>query len=153
MSLMPNYVPREFKTINVILIVKDAHKAIRFYNNVFGAELSMKLQDPNGVIVHAEMKIEDTIIMLMEEQLPHNPAPSENQASGVVIQLYTGDAEGVFDSAIMAGAKEVFPIKGHFYGDRAGRVKDPFGHQWIIATHEEDVSPREMQHRFNQLYS
>lgn len=153
MSVTPNYVPRDFKTVNVFLIVKDAEKALRFYNNAFAAEVTMKLAAPNGKIVHAEMKIEDTIIMLAEEEGSMTLSPETTGNPGVVIQLYTGDAEGLFESAIMAGAEVVFPLKKQFYGDRAGRVKDPFGHQWIIATHEEDVPPKEMYRRFNELYS
>lgn len=153
MSVVPNYVPREYKTINIQLVVKDAHKALKFYNNAFGAEITMKLEDPNGIVIHAEMKIDDTIIMLSEENPEFNLGPMSLGGSAVILQIYTGDAEGLFESAIMAGAEEVFPIRPQFYGDRAGRVKDPFGHQWIIATHMEDVPAREIQKRFNELYS
>lgn len=145
MSVTPNYVPREYKTINVMLVVKDAHKALKFYNNAFGAEVVMQLEDPSGKIIRAEMKIDDTIIMLMEGDFSGD--------SGIVLQIYTGDAEGLFESAIMSGATEVFPIKEQFYGDRAGRVKDPFGHEWIISTHIEDVTSKELHKRFNELYS
>ena len=144
MSVTPNYVPREYKTINVMLVVKDAHKALKFYNNAFGAEITMQLEDPSGKIIHAEMKIDDTVIMLTEGEASGD--------SGIILQIQTGDAEALFESAVMAGATEVFPIEEQFYGDRAGRVKDPFGHQWIIATHIEDVSSRELQKRFNELY-
>jgi PhnB protein len=146
MSITPNYVPREYKTINVLLMVKDAHRALEFYNRAFGAEVVMKLEDPNGVIIHAEMRIDDTIIMLAETSVVHKDA-------GVVLQLYTGDVEGLIENAIKAGAEEITPIEKQFYGDRAGRVKDPFGHHWIVATHVEDLSARELQKRFNELYS
>ena len=146
LSITPNYVPREYKTLNVMLVVHDAHRALKFYNNAFGAEITMKLEDPSGVIVHAEMRIEDTIFMIVQDtQIP-------KRDNGIILQLYTGDVEGMFESAIEAGAEEVYPIKEQFYGDRAGRIKDPFGHQWIIATHMEDVSSRELQKRFNELY-
>lgn len=145
MSVTPNYVPREYKTINVMLIVNDAHKALKFYNNAFGAEVNMKLEDPSGKIIHAEMKIEDTIIILAEGE--------STGESGIILQIYTGDAEALFESAVMAGATEVYPIEEQFYGDRAGRVKDPFGFQWIISTHIEDVTSKELQKRFNELYS
>ena len=144
MSVTPNYVPREYKTINIFLIVKDAEKALRFYNSAFRAEVVMKLVDPNGKVVHAQMRIDDTIIMLAED---------DQNTSSSLLQIYTGDAEGMFEAAISAGAKEVYPIEEQFYGDRAGRVIDPFGHQWIIATHMEDVPPKEMHRRFNELYS
>lgn len=153
MSIMPNFVPRDYKTVNVQLVVKDAERALKFYNNAFAAEITMKLVSPEGKVIHAEMKIEDTIIMLSEEDSRYNLSPETTGSTGVVIQLYTGDAEGLFEAAIMAGAKEIFPVKEQFYGDRAGRVQDPFGHQWIIATHMEDVPPKELHKRFNELYS
>jgi PhnB protein len=152
MSITPNYVPRQYKTISIQLVVKDAHKALAFYNSAFGAETIMLLEDPHGKVVHAEMQIEDIVLMLSEEDPYINQSPATLGGTGVVIQLYTGSAEGVFEAAIRAGAEEIFPIKEQFYGDRAGRVKDPFGHHWIIATHIEDVPPKELQKRFNELY-
>lgn len=154
MSVTPNYVPREYKTINMSLIVKDAEKAFRFYNSAFRAELTMKLVDPSGKLVHAEMRIDDVIIFISEE-MPEigNLSPATTGSTGAVFQIYTGDAEGMFEAAILAGAEEVYPIKEQFYGDRTGRVKDPFGHHWIIATHVEDVPPKELYRRFNELYN
>lgn len=145
MTVTPNYVPREYKTINVYLLVSDAEKALKFYNMAFGAEVTMKLVDPEGIIVHAEMRIEDTIIMLSQDA-------SFTGTSGIMLQLYTGDVEKVFESALLAGAKEIEPIKNQFYGDRAGKIQDPFGHQWKLATRVEEVPPRELYKRFNELY-
>lgn len=154
MSVTPNYVPREYKTINVILIVKDAQQALKFYNSAFGAEITLKLIDPkNGKVVHAEMRIEDTIIMVAEEDLSYYKSPETSGGTGVVIKLYTGDVEGVYENAVNAGAEEVRPIEEQFYGDRAGMVRDPFGHQWIIATCMETLAPSELHRRFNELYS
>lgn len=152
MSITPNYVPREYKTFNIILVVKDAHRALKFYNNAFGAEITMCFEDNDKRVIRAEMKIEDTIIMLMEENA-ETLSPQTLGGTGVLVQIYTGDAEGLYEAAIMAGAKEIGPIKEQFYGDRSGRVIDPFGHQWVIATHMEDVPARELQKRFHELYS
>lgn len=151
MSVTPNYVPREFKTINVFLFVKNAHEALKFYNSAFDAEVVNKFESADGYIVHAQMKIDDTIIFVAEatDKLPMDPEAN----SGVVIQIYTGDAEGMFENAIKAGATEVQPIQEQFYGDRSGIVRDPFGHMWVIATHMEDVPPNELKKRFDQLYS
>lgn len=146
MSVTPNYVPRNFKTINVLLKVNDGEKALRFYNNAFGAEILEKLVDSEGIIQYAEIKIEDTILMLTEDKWFSEPR-------GIVLQIYTGDAEGLFESATMAGAEELSPISKHFYGDRSGRVKDPFGYEWVISTHMEDVPPQELRKRFESLYS
>lgn len=146
MSVMPNYVPRSFKTINLLLKVSDGERALRFYNNAFGAEIIDKMVDGDGIIQYAEFKIDDTIVMLTEDK-------TFTKANGVVIQLYTGDAEAVFDSALMAGAEKIHPIEKHFYGDRSGKVKDPFGYEWVISTHMEDVPPNEIKKRFDSLYS
>lgn len=145
MSVTPNYVPREFKTLNIILRVKDAHKALAFYNSAFGAEAIQLLESPDKVVIHLEMKIDDTIVMLTE-------SPEEINKSGVVLQLYTGDVFAVYESAIKAGCAEVSPISKQFNGDNSGRVKDPFGYEWILSTHVEDVSSREVKRRFNELY-
>jgi PhnB protein len=146
MSMIPNYVPSSYKTINVMLAVRDAEKALEFYNRAFGAETVMKLVDPNGSVAHAEFKIADTIIMLTEEK-ESNPG-----VSSVVLSLYTEDVEGFFETAEAEGARVISPIKKQFYGDRSGKLEDPFGHQWIIATHEEDMTAAELQKRFNDLY-
>lgn len=152
MSIIPNYVPSGFKTVNVSLTVKNASEAIEFYNRAFGMEEVMRLVDPStGAIVHAEMKFADTIIMLSEEDPRFNHGPKSLKGTSVVIQLYVPDVEGIWAEAISAGCKEIFPVKSQFYGDRAGRLEDPFGHQWIIATQEEKLTAQEMQKRFHEL--
>lgn len=146
MSVTPNYVPRHFKTINVLLKVNDAERALRFYNNGFGAEVVEKLVDSEGVIKYAEIQIEDTILMITEDK-------NVGSISGIVLQIYTGDAEGLYEAVVMAGAEELTPITKQFYGDRLGTVRDPFGIEWAIATHMEDVPPNELKRRFDELSS
>ena len=153
MSIIPNYVPSQYKTVNVMLAVKDAAHALDFYNRAFGAEITMKLTDPNGGVVHAEFKIADTVIMLAEENKDHNQSPQTLGGTSVFLHIYTGDIEAFTEEATKAGAEIVIPIKKQFYGDRTCRLKDPFGHVWVIATHMEDVPPAELQKRFNELYS
>lgn len=145
MSIMPNYVPRNFKTINIFLTVNDGEKALKFYNEAFGAEVLEKLVDPEGVIQYAEIKIDDTIIMLYEDR--NFSAPK-----GITLQLYTGDVEGLFDSVVMSGGTVISPVKVQFYGDRAGKIRDPFGYEWLLATHVEDISATELRKRFSDLY-
>lgn len=152
MSVTPNYVPREYKTITAMLTVKDAVRATQFYNGAFGAEVTMVLKDPDGTIVHAEMKIADTIFMLREES-EYSKSPETLGGTGVTLQIFVGDVEGFMEDALNAGAEEILPVKKQFYGDRAGLIRDPFGHEWIIATHMEDIPAEEMQSRFNSLYS
>lgn len=153
MTFIPNYVPSPYKTVNVQIIVKNALKALDFYNRAFNAEVIMKLTDPQGVVVHAEFKVADTIIVLSEENPKLNLSPTTLGGATSVIQLYTGDVESIFEESVKAGAEVIFPIQKQFYGDRAGRIRDPFGHEWIIATHMEDLSASEIQKRFNELYA
>ena len=150
-SLMPNYVPSGYKTVNLYLCVKDAHKALDFYNRAFGAEVIMKLENPQGIIEHAEMKISDTIIMLSEENPAYSKSPTTLGGTSVLIMLYCGDVDEVFQDAVKAGCEVVFPVKNQFYGDKAGRVQDPFGHQWILATHKENFTASEIQKRYSDL--
>lgn len=153
MDLIPNWVPSGYKTVNVYLVVNDAEKALRFYNTVFGADTLMILKTPDGKIAHAEFKIFDTIIMLTDSAShPMNKDPLSAGSTSVIIHLYVGDAEGVFDAAVEAGCEVIFPLKEQFYGDKAGRVKDPFGHEWIISRHLETLDPAELQKRFLALY-
>jgi PhnB protein len=151
LSSIPNYVPSGHKTINITLTVKNAEKALEFYNRAFGADTIMVLKGPDGVVGHAEFKIDDTIIMLTEEG-PNGDSPLKLHGTPVTIQIYTPDCEGFFEEAVKAGAKVLLPIRKQFYGDRAGLLEDPFGHRWIIATHMEDLTARELQNRFNELF-
>lgn len=144
MSVTPNYVPRNFKTVNIILTVNDAERALRFYNNAFGAEITEKLIDTEGLVRYAEFKIDDTIIMLTEDK-------NFSGARGVAFKIYTGDAEGFYENSVLAGAEEMEQISPDINGDRSGKVRDPFGYEWIIATHMEDVTSVELRHRFEQL--
>jgi PhnB protein len=146
MSLSPNYVPRDFKTINFLLKVNDGEKALRFYNAAFGAEITEKLVDSAGIIQYAEIKIDDTTIILSEDRNFHG-------AIGMTLQIYTGDAEALLESVIKAGGIEICGIHRDFFGNRSGRVKDPFGYEWIVATHMEDVAPKELKRRFDQAFS
>ena len=144
MSITPNFVPREYKTLNILLLVNNAEEALKFYNSAFEAEVTMKLQDENGIIHHAEMRIDDTTIMLAE-------SPEPTSGKGVVFKLYTGDVEGLFESAIKAGCDVISEIDLQYDGDRSGRLKDPFGYEWILATHVEDLTVKEIQQRFHDF--
>ena len=152
-SPVPNYIPSGYKTLNVFLPVKNAPKALEWYNRAFGAEEIMRLTDPNGVVVHAEMKMSDTIFMLVEEDDRFSKSPASLGGTSVIMQLYVGDVDAFAETAISQGAEIVYPIENQFYGDRAGRIKDPFGHQWILSTHRESVTANEMQKRFNNFFS
>jgi PhnB protein len=141
-------IPQGYHSVTPYLTVKDAAKAIDFYQRAFGAKEVMRMNGPEGKITHAELKIGDSMIMLADE-MPGNNAKSPQSLSGttVGIFLYTDDVDHVFRQAVSAGAKVEMPLDDMFWGDRYGKVNDPFGHSWSLATHKEDVAPEEMKKR------
>ena len=144
----PKPIPDGYHTATPYLIIKDAAKAIEFYKKAFGAKEMMRMSQPDGRIGHAEIKIGDSPIMLADE-FPEMGARSPQSLGGspVSILLYVEDVNACAEQAVAAGAKVVRPVKDQFYGDRSGSFEDPFGHQWHIATHVEDVAPEEMHKR------
>jgi len=144
----PKPIPEGYHTATPYLIIKDAAKAIEFYKKAFGAKEMMRMSQPDGRIGHAEIKIGDSPILLADE-FPEMGARSPQSLGGspVSILLYVADVDAFAKQAVTAGAKVVRPIKDQFYGDRSGSFEDPFGHQWHIATHVEDVAPEEMHKR------
>ena len=153
MSEKTNPVPENYKGATPYLCVGGASSAIDFYKKAFGATETMRIADPSGKIGHAEIMIGDAPIMLADE-FPEMAfrSPQALGGSPVTIHLYTEDVDTLIDRAVSAGAKLVRPVEDHFYGDRAGKLEDPFGHVWYIATHKEDVSPEEIQRRAAAMY-
>jgi PhnB protein len=141
-------IPDGYHAVTPYLMINEAAKAIDFYKKVFGAQELMRIPGPGGKVMHAELKIGDSIIMLADEH-PEIDARSPQAYGGtpVSLMLYVADVDDVFKRALSAGAKEVRPLKDQFYGDRSGGISDPFGHQWTLSTHVEDVSSEEMQKR------
>jgi PhnB protein len=144
----PKPIPEGYHTATPYLIIKDAAKAIEFYKKAFGAKEMMRMSQPDGRIGHAEIKIGDSPIMLADE-FPEMGARSPQSLGGssVSILLYVEDVDAFANQAVAAGTKVVRAVKDQFYGDRSGSFEDPFGHQWHIATHVEDVAPEEMHKR------
>ena len=141
-----------FHTVTPHLTVRGAARAIEFYENVFGATELLRLVEPTGRIVHAEIKIGDSPISIAEENPGFgNLSPQALGGSPVVLSLYVQDVDTLARQAVAAGGKILIPVSDQFYGDRGGRLEDRFGQLWIIATHKEDVSPEEMQKRFDDL--
>jgi uncharacterized glyoxalase superfamily protein PhnB len=145
---MAKAIPEGYYTVTPHLIIKGARKAIEFYEKAFGAEVRGIHDGPGGAVMHAEMKIGNSVIMLNDE-FPEFGAlrPSARGGTSVVLHIYTEDADKLFNRAIAAGAKVAMPIMDQFWGDRYGQVEDPFGHKWSIATHKEDLTPEEMDRR------
>lgn len=146
MSVKP--VPDGYHTVTPYLVIKGAADAIDFYKKAFGATDSGQMTDPSGKVVHAEIRIGDSAIMLSDE-IPEMGArgPQSLGGSPVSLLLYVPDVDALFDQAVAAGATVQRPLEDQFYGDRSATVSDPFGHTWTIASHIEDVSPEEMERR------
>ena len=148
----PDFVPQQYKTINSFIIVKNAKEAIGFYNRAFGADEVTRLTDPNGVVVHAEMRIEDTIFMVVEENDVHGLSPLALGGVSSFLQIYTGDVEAMTEEAVKAGAKLLSPITLQFSGARTCKIKDPYGHHWILSTQVENLTEAQLQKRFHALF-
>lgn len=141
-------IPDGYHSVTPYLVVHDAARAIDFYQRAFGAKEVHRMEGPQGKIGHAELKIGDSRIMLADE-MPQSGARSPQSLGGsaVGLFLYVRDVDEVFNQAVEAGAKADTPVADMFWGDRYGKLTDPFGHQWSVATHKEDVAPQEMQKR------
>ena len=141
-------VPDGYHTVTPYLIVNGAAAAIDFYKRAFGAEELFRMPTPAGKVGHAEIQIGDSRVMLADE-FPEMGAkgPVSIGGSPVHLLLYVNDCDAMFRRAVEAGGKVKRPLKDQFYGDRSGSIEDPFGHDWTIATHKEDLSPEEMNRR------
>lgn len=141
-------VPQGYHTITPHLICRDAKKAIEFYQKAFGAENLRTLAMPDGKVMHAELKIGDSVVMLGEEAPDWKVlSPLSLGNSSVVIHLFTDDVDALYQKAVSAGCTATMPVMDQFWGDRYGQVVDPFGHHWSIATHKEDLSREEIEKR------
>jgi PhnB protein len=152
MSQKVNPIPEGYGAVTPYLIVDDAAAAIDFYKTIFSATEVMRMPAPGGRIGHAEVKIGDSHVMLADEN-PEMGARGPRSVGGSPVSLlvYVPDVDDTVGRAVAAGAKLKRPVANQFYGDRTGGIEDPFGHQWYVATHIEDVSPEEMQKRSEDL--
>jgi PhnB protein len=141
-------IPEGYYSLTPYVYVKGAAEAIEFYKKAFGATETIRMPGPGGRVMHAEVKIGNSTLMLADEN-PEQGAISPATLGGTSgsVMLYTDDVDAVFNQAVAAGAKVLMPATDMFWGDRMGSVLDPFGHQWSIATHKEDVSPEEIGKR------
>lgn len=139
-------IPAGYHTVTPYLVVKDGHAALDYYKKAFGATGVNRLDAPDGRIMHAEFKIGDSMVMLSEE-VGGNRSPQTLGGSPVSIFLYVEDVDSVFNRAVSEGAKADMPPQDMFWGDRFGKLTDPFGHEWALATRFEEVSMEEMKKR------
>jgi PhnB protein len=138
------------------LVVRNGAAAIDFYGKAFGAEeLGERFTGPGGEVIHAELRIGDSVVMITEESDDDAPAKSPQSLGGVVsaiMALYWEDVDAAWDRAVAAGAEIIYPLADQFYGERGGRLRDPFGQQWMMSQHIEDVSHDEMNRRAAELF-
>ena len=142
-------VPEGFRTITPSLVVRGGAQAIEFYKKAFGAEELVRMPGPDGKgVMHAELKIGDSIFFLGDES-PQMASKSPQTLGGSTgaLHLYVADVDASFKRAVSAGARVSMPVADMFWGDRYGKVTDPFGHEWGLGTHKEDVSPADMEKR------
>jgi uncharacterized glyoxalase superfamily protein PhnB len=142
-------IPDGFNSVSAYIVVRNAVEALAFYNKSFGAETVMRMPGPDGKsTMHAEMRIGNSMVMLSEE----NPAwgtksPQTLGGTPVSMHIYCDDVDALFTRAIAAGCTSPAPVMDMFWGDRFGKLVDPFGHEWSIATHKEDPTPEEIGKR------
>lgn len=144
-------VPEDMHTVTPHLVCAGAAAAIEFYKKAFGATEMMRMPAPDGRIMHACIRIGGSNVFLVDE-MPEWGAlgPKALKGSPVTIHLQVEDVDAVAARAVAAGAKVTMPVADMFWGDRYGKLEDPFGHHWSVATHVRDVSPEEMKKAMSQ---
>jgi len=151
----PNPIPDSYRRITPCLTIQGAAKALEFYAAVFGATERMRTPGPGGTIVHAEIEIGDSVVIIADEN-PYQgtKAPPTGGLSGspMFLFIYVEDVDAVIARAAELGATVQRPAQDQFYGDRDGYIIDPFGHGWTIASHVEDVTPDELARRMAELF-
>ncbi|HJR15883.1 MAG TPA: VOC family protein [Gemmatimonadales bacterium] len=147
-------VPEGYHTITPHLVLPDCAQAIDFYKKAFGAEEIVRMPGPGGSVMHAELKIGDSIFMLGEE-MPDmgSRSPKAYGGSPVGLYVYVENVDALWAQAVKAGATPVRPLTNMFWGDRTGRLQDPFGHNWSLAQHIEDPTPEQMAERQEAFFA
>ena len=145
-------IPQGMHSVTPHLVCAGAAKAIEFYKQAFGATEQARLPGPDGRLMHAAVKIGDSQVMLVDE-MPEWGAlgPKSLKGTPVTIHLYVEDVDAFVERAVKAGAKVTMPVADQFWGDRYGKLEDPFGHHWSVATHVRDVSMEEVQSAMRQM--
>ncbi len=145
------YIPEGYNAVIPALAIQGAAEAMEWYKKVFNAREKMKFLHKNGKLMHGEITIEDNVIMLGEEDPRYNKSPRVTNGNSVNICVYVPDVDATIQKAQENGAKLVMPAKDEFYGDRSGRIEDPFGYTWTLATHVRDVSEKEMKRIMEEM--
>ena len=149
-------VPAHLRTVTPRLVVRDGAAAIAFYAKAFAAQqVGDRFTGPDGELIHAEIRIGDSVVMLTEDSAD-GPVGSPERLGGMVtcvMCLYWADVDAAWARAVSAGAEVMYPLEDQFYGERGGRLRDPFGQQWMMSQHIEDVPPEEMARRAAAFFS
>ena len=147
-------IPDGYHSVTPYLIAKGANAAIDFYKAAFHAETTLVMNTPDGGVAHAELRIGNSPIMLADESPEMGfLSPETLGGAGVSLMIYTENVDQMFAIALEAGAQELRPVIDQFYGDRAGTLKDPFGHTWTIATHMEDLTEDQLNQRMQDYFN
>ena len=148
MSSSVKPIPEGYHTVTPHIILSNAREAAEFYQKALGAEILFTMPGPGDSVMHGEMKIGDSVVMFCDEfEQSKAFSPSHYGGTPVMLMVYTEDVDALFERAVNAGARVIMAPEDMFWGDRFATVIDPYGHQWNLATHREDLSPEEMAER------
>src|SRR5262245_39505913 len=145
-SMSVKAIPDGYHTITPNLVVRDAAAALSFYQKALGAEELLRMPGPGGKVMHAEVQIGNSKLMLADE-MPEmgNKGPKTLGGSPCTFYVYVNNVDAAWKRAVDAGATVVMPLEDMFWGDRTGKLEDPYGHQWMLAQHIKDLTPAEMK--------
>src|SRR5439155_2065143 len=146
-----SYIPEGYNAVIPALAFKGADAAIKWYKNVFDAKEKMRFDNPDKTVAHAELTIGDDVIMLSEENPDFNKSPKTLKGNSVNLCIYVPDVDATIKKAVDNKAELIKPAEDQSYGDRSGRIEDPFGYLWIISTHVRDVSQEEMKKAMEKM--
>jgi len=154
MSKQVKPIPEGYRTMTPNFVCRNAARAIEYYKSAFGATEHRRALGPNNEVMHAELQIGDTKFFINDStSRTPVPIPGEGVSNPMYIHLYVPDADTIFNRAVNGGARVDMPLQDMFWGDRYGKLTDPFGQQWGIATHIEDVAPEEMKRRQDTFFA
>jgi len=142
-------IPAGYHTVTPYLTVNDGARALDFYVRAFGARETVRMPGPGGKVMHAEFRIGDSLVMLSDEFPGTSTSKAPTTLGGTTgsLFLYVKDVDAAFRKAVDAGCTSLMPPTDMFWGDRFGKLRDPFGNEWSMATHTEDVPPKQMAER------
>ena len=147
-------IPKGYHTVTPSLVVAGAVRAIDFYKKAFGAEEIMRFPAPDGKIMHAELRIGDSVVMLSDEMPDHGTrGPNGIGGTAVAFFIYGDNVDAAWKRAVDAGGKAVMPLADQFWGDRCGCIEDPFGHRWWLSQHTQDLTPEEIRKAADEFFS